>query len=140
MPDPAPVIRLDYAKSDGRRPWRIVQRSFPTLVLSTWAMCVIACIAIAAYDVESVLVSGPVIFILGALLIVAGAILRRHLATLIGAGHCAICLLFFALVNIRHWGPSDAHDPFLAMGALYVLATSIPSLLMYLYYRRRDVP
>ena len=40
-----------------------------------------------------------------------------------GVTHCAVCLLFTALVETFNWSPRQAELPFTVMGAGYVLAS-----------------
>jgi hypothetical protein len=86
-----------------------------------WVACLIGWLLIFL-DTETVVGSGPVILLVGLVLMIVGAVQRRLLSALIGAGHCGVCLLFFTLVAVFDWSPSGAHVPFLIMGILYVVA------------------
>ena len=130
MSDPVPVIPLEYAPPDERprrlRTWRSV--SAWCLVLS-WVCCAAAWGLIVYLEVESVLVTGPILLLLGAALLIGGVVLRRPLTACVGAAHCAVCVLFVALVNLLAWSPSEARWPFTAMGAVYTLGIATPTAL-----------
>ena len=120
MSEPVPVIPLEYAPPE-RRPsaaWRSIVRVCHALSL-LW--CAVAWVLIVVGFARSVLATGPVLFLLGALLVVGGLLTRDVRAAAFGSAHMAICLLFVLLVNLLHWGPDEAERPFAVMGALYTL-------------------
>ncbi|MGE5608011.1 MAG: hypothetical protein ACM359_02050 [Bacillota bacterium] len=80
-----------------------------------------AWLAIPLIDVESVLISGPVLTIIGLTTILYGMRHGYHQVAAVGAGHVAICILFASLVNILSWGPNAAREPFMLMGAIYTM-------------------
>ena len=127
MPDPVPVLALEYAPAyaDDRRRWRAVARI--CLVLA-WMTCLVAAFLIAQVDVESVLVTGPILFTLGLLALLAGALTRQRLPLFLGVAHCSVCLLFFFLVFLLEWSPQEARTPFIVMGSLYTLGAAAPTL------------
>jgi hypothetical protein len=102
-----------------RRPKLFVAQC--VLLVLGWLACLVGWLLIFP-TAETVIGSGPVIFGLGVAIIIVGAVLRHVLSILIGAGHCAVCLLFVVLVNIFDWSPSQAHVPFLILGIIYVVA------------------
>jgi hypothetical protein len=114
---PIPVIPLDYAKpaEAGRRRYLRVAE-----IVSITA-CVIAWAFLTFVDVESVLVSGPVLFLLGAALFVGGLVHRDRRSVVFGAAHASVCLLFVGLVNLFGWGPSEAKHPFALLGGIYAM-------------------
>ena len=128
MTEPIPVIPLEYAKPDaverGHRVWRQINRGAliagASVTLIGWVMILI--------DAKSVLVSGPLLMLIGLAMLVGGFRRRQALIWTIGAAHCAVCVLFIALVNLLHWGPRPAQTPFAIMGAAYNLLT-IPAAL-----------
>ena len=80
--------------------------------------------------VESVLVTGPILFTLGVLALLGGAFNRERWPVVLGAGHCGVCVLFLLLVNAFHWSPRDAKLPFVVMGAAYTfLLAPVPTIL-----------
>ena len=127
MPDPVPVLPLEYApaSADDRPRWRGVARI--CLVLA-WMTCLVAAFLIAQVDVESVLATGPLLFTLGLVGILAGAFTRQRLPLFLGVAHCSVCLLFFFLVLLLEWNPQEARTPFIVMGSLYTLGAAWPTL------------
>lgn len=101
------------------------------LVAAGGVVCALA-LALLPVSVESVLFTGPLLFLIGVAMIVAGNLTRYLLAALLGTAHCTICILFFALVQIRNWGPTSARERFVAMGVLYAIAVIPVSMLAWL--------
>ena len=81
-------------------------------------------------QVESVLFTGPLLLAIGAALAVFAGLARDVPAVILGAAHCAVCVLFFGLVNMLHWSPDDARVPFLVMGAVYSGVAGVASAMM----------
>jgi hypothetical protein len=102
-----------------------------------WIGCAIAVTLIPIAGVESVLLTGPIIFLLGLMAVLGGAWARAPLAVAAGAGHCAACALLVVLVNLLDWSPHRARDPFLWIGGVYTVA-SLP--LVMIASRRRYEP
>ena len=128
MAEPRPVIALDYAPPSPRATiWRAIVRW--TVPLS-WLCCVVGTFAILV-EVESVLVSGPVLFVLGLLTLIGGKMTGRRWVTGLGWGHVGICILYVGLVNLRGWSPSEAEAPFAVMSIVYTLATVAPSVMVF---------
>jgi hypothetical protein len=73
-------------------------------------------------EIESVLVSGPLLCLLGALTMVSALRIKHAYGIAVGGAQIAISLLFFALVNILAWGPSEAETPFALLGLAYMVA------------------
>jgi hypothetical protein len=139
MSDPLPVIPLQYATPVAEPHRRRVSAATATVAAWTgWAAAAVAVALIPTVSVESVLVTGPVLFALGILCLVAGLRARRPWAVAAGLGHCAVCTLFVMLVNVLHWGPSRAREPFLWMGALYTAAALPLAILAARRTRRPD--
>jgi hypothetical protein len=130
-PIPVPVIQLDYADpAPGRRRQTLLRwtRYAATLALLTaaaaWAL-------LCFVRVESVVLTGPILFVLGALTLVGGFLTGRTLLIGIGGAHCFICVLFVALVNALRWNPREAHDPFTWMGLVFTAAVTVPTLVAW---------
>lgn len=124
---PVPVLPLEYAPpaSIAGRVWRRIVLVCLALGLLT---CVVGVIVILAYDVESVVVTGPVLFVIGMLTLLGDLLTRKGVAAIVGGAHCGICLLFFLLVNLLQWSPNEAHSPFLVMGTIYTLVIAVPTV------------
>lgn len=88
-----------------------------------WAACAVALLLIVFYDVKSVVVTGPIIAVIGIASVPLGIRGKYAWALLVGVANCAICLLFWMLVLTLDWSPQDAHVPFAVMGLAYTLAT-----------------
>jgi hypothetical protein len=131
-PSPLPVLPLEYEPpTPGSRRSRVWRRIATVCLILAWPLCAIA-VALVAWETESVVATGPLLFVLGILILLGGLFTRDHLAAAIGAAHCAICILFFVLVNALNWSPNDAHTPFLVMGTIYTLAVAFPTVLAFL--------
>jgi hypothetical protein len=127
---PVPVLPLEYAPPPqaGSRAWHWIL----TICLpAAYAVCVLAVVLIAAWTAGSVLFTGPALFAAGLLIVNATVNRRDRLAGVVGACHCAICLLFVGLVNALHWSPRDARAPFLVMGTLYTIVMLLPTYLAW---------
>jgi hypothetical protein len=131
------VIPLEYAKPSTlprRRAWVITAY----VALATAALDVlVGVLLIALINAETVLATAPLLFACGLTLILAGRRLRLLLVGLLGLAHCAVCLLFSMLVNVRHWSPNEATMPFTVMGGAYLIGVALPvSAVAFLRVRR----
>ena len=54
-----------------------------------------------------------------------------------GTGQCLICGTLFILVQLFRWGPGEARTPFLAIGAIYIVLTALPTILVIAARERR---
>ena len=124
---------------------RLTGTRFPKLFITQWVLLVVAWLtcaiawALVLFEVESVIATGPVIFFLGVLLIILGAVSGNPQAVLTGVAHCAVCLLLFFLVLILNWSPTQAEGPFIWMGISY-LVIATPMTLWALLQRPRVRP
>jgi hypothetical protein len=124
MTQPIPVIPLEYehpATGALARPTGILRIS----TILAWAACAIAWLLIVWVDVESVIVTGPIIALLGTMVIVRGIIEQRSRHLIAGTAHLGICLLFVVLVNLRNWSPNEAAMPFTVLGAIHVIGSGV---------------
>lgn len=100
-------------------------RAVRVLTGLAWGMCVLAWHLVVLVDVESVMATGPVIFMAGTLLVGLGIHASYLHAVWLGAAHMVICILLFALVVVYSWTPDEATMPFALIGLGYV-AVSLP--------------
>jgi hypothetical protein len=96
--------------------------------------CIVATGLIALVKVESVLVTGPVLFAIGLSMFVGGLRGTDPYGWALGLSHCTLCVLLVMLVNVLHWSPSEAARPFLVIGIAYTVAT-MGATLAYLLRR-----
>jgi hypothetical protein len=136
MPDPLPAIPLQYATPQ-TTPRRRSAGAVTWCLWAGWVGCAIAVALIPIAGVESVLLTGPVIFLLGLMAVLGGAWARAPWAVAAGAGHCAACALLVVLVNLLNWSPDRATDPFLWIGGVYTVV-SLPMVMFAV--RRRHQP
>jgi hypothetical protein len=109
QPEPKPVIPLEYARPTAlpaHHHWRRAARMCTALS----ALCVFIGWVLMFSDVETVIVTGPLLGLLGLGLILIAWQLRLMPAVMLGIGHCSICVLFVTLVNVRSWTPGGG-DP-----------------------------
>ncbi len=129
--EPIPVIPLEYAKPT------TVPRRLRWLRVAQWAVGLAALdvfvglILIPVVDTESVGATGPILFVLGAALVVTSMKLKLLPGAMLGLAHCAVPLLFTMLVNVLRWGPNDASIPFLVMGGAYLLGVVLPGSVLF---------
>jgi hypothetical protein len=122
MPEPIPVLPLEYAPAATlRRPrWRRIVRAMIPLL---WLGFLAAWVCIPSVHVETVLVTGPLLLGGGVVMLIGAILIRESRPALLALAHCAVCLLFVALVLVFHWSPHDAKVPFTVMGFIYVVAS-----------------
>ena len=105
-----------------RRGWRRILR---VLLLANVVGTVVAYVVMLE-EVETVIVSGPLLFLAGAITLFIARTLKYALGIAVGGAQIGICLLFVSLVNILRWGPSAAEGPFKLMSILY-MAGALPA-------------
>ena len=122
--EPLPVIPLQYAHVG------VTMRS-PKLLLgftiAAWLSCVAAWVLIVFYEIESVIVTGPLITAMGILLMIVAIRDRAMGHVFLATAHIAICVLLWMLVILFHWSPQAAFDPFVIIGAAYIAGSGIAS-------------
>ncbi len=106
------------------------------LAVLGWLDAVVGTVLIVFVDVESVVGTGPILFIFGLLLVVSGAFCRNGYAVGVAISMIAVSLLFFGLVYFLRWSPRDAEQPFTVMSIIYVVLMS-PLVLIALLQRPR---
>ena len=89
-------------------------------------------IAVAATEIESIVVTGPTFTVLGLLVVLLGAIDGRMMAVWFGLSAGLVSLLVFVLINAMGWGPDPAATPVTLILLSYELAV-IPIGLLALY-------
>jgi energy-converting hydrogenase Eha subunit E len=122
-----------------RRYPRLAQRFGAITLWVGWFVCMTALLLIVLVEVESVLVTGPILMTLGIAATVLGGVLRYWRMSLLGLAYIGVCLLFFGLVVSLGWGPRESKIPFVAMGTLFTIA-SLPFVVWVARYvpRRTD--
>lgn len=131
--EPLRVIPLDYAAPGSRRPhrfWWLAARWSLGLSL----LCLLVGWVLMFFDVETVIVTGPILMLLGFMLALSALRLRLVLVMLLGIAHCTICVLFFMLVNLFSWSPREAEIPFRVMTGIYTLCMALPASGIALLY------
>jgi len=128
MSEPVPVLPLEYAHHDAAGSAGPRGKWLRRLVAVTWLACAVATVLIGSVDVETVIVSGPAIFLLGTTMLIVALRARSPWYAVVAACHCAICLLFFMFANWMRWSPDRAARPFLVMGSIYTLISGAASM------------
>lgn len=121
----------------------VMPRSWVALVLrALLALGVFtACIAwalVAWYDVESVLLTGPLLLAFGLLTVSIGLAVRSWWAMAVGLAHIGTCALLFWLVIQFSWSPGEAREPFMGIGAIYLVTVASFSALAWRQVRRQQ--
>ncbi len=89
----------------------------------SWGLCVLATV-VGLADAGFTALCAPFIFVLGLVLIGGGWSAGSRRTVVLGACHCAICLLVFALTRLSHWSPRQSQGPFVLIGAIYTAVTA----------------
>jgi hypothetical protein len=124
--EPLPLNYADPAVAGrgGRRWFETARRA----ALIGWLGCALAWGLVIGAATESVLITGPILMILGGVTVFAAARSSFRWAMLTGTGQCVLCGSLFVLVQLFHWGPSEARGPFLAIAATYIVLTAVPTI------------
>lgn len=129
QPIEAEPVALDYAPSRDRGVL------LPRIALITAiGVCALGTIFIF-FNVETVLFTGPALLALGIYLVVSGAMRRNFWVAVAGVMHVGVCALFFGLVQLRGWGPSQAEAPFAAMAIIYLWPALVLALTAFSHLR-----
>jgi hypothetical protein len=124
MAEPVPVIPLEYERpSSDHQPTRPFLRNS---IIFSWITIFLGTIAIWI-NVETAIVTGPLLFLGGALTIIAAFKPRRLPAITLGASHISVCLTFVILVNAFNWSPADAQVPFAILATAYMVGSCLYS-------------
>lgn len=107
-------------------------------VLIGWLCAVVAWVLIVAVDVESVMITGPILTLIGLTIAIAAGRLRAVWPLIVGLSHIAICVLFVVMINIWNLNPRSAYAPFTVVGAIYCVAVAAPTA-MTLFRPRFDL-
>jgi hypothetical protein len=127
-----PVLPLAYAT-----PLQVVEPLYSHWpIFAAWAAALIA-FFVMLWEVESVIVSGPILAAAGSVMLGVGIWKRRPSLTITGGSLCAVCVLFVTCVLTFGWGPRRADLPFGAMGAAYMIGLSAYSMLLIMRRRQR---
>lgn len=113
-------IDLDYANPAlGKRAgWSIYFASALSLV------CLVGTVTIFI-EVESVVVTGPVLVLGAILLMIYAATYCRPSLLMFAASHAVICFLFFGLVYLNQWGPRAAEPPFRVLSVGWTILSGL---------------
>jgi hypothetical protein len=109
-----------------------------SLLAIAWIVCLIALLLIGISYVKSVLMTGPIIFSLGACAVVLGWRSQNTSMTVTAIMNCGVCILFVTLVNLLHWTPDTARNPFLIMGLIHCLVITVLTCVAARNFRRID--
>lgn len=115
----APPETLPEAR--GVAPWGRSANWLPKLI---WLQCATAVTALvfASYDIETIVISGPVFGLTGLMAAVTAVRHRDTRVAFLGASAPVFALFVFLLIFYSGWGPSEADQPVQAISAAYSLA------------------
>lgn len=131
VPPPMPV--LEYAAPETSRPRR---RAISTLLVLSITLLVLVPILIASINIESIMITGPLLAGIGICLVVFGVVGRNRLPFWIGVSHVVICAIVFAWIRAFNIRPRGAYAPVLILSLIY-LVPGIVAPLVWLV-RRND--
>jgi hypothetical protein len=137
--EPMPVIPLEYEHYDDTAARTRLGTRAQRLLIVAWAACAAGWAALVLIETETVVISGPVIALLGVAMTVTGSRAGRRAYAWVGLSHVVICALFVTLVNLLTWSPQEAHLPFAVIGAIHVIATGLPSAWLFLRRQHRPI-
>jgi hypothetical protein len=86
-------------------------------------------------EVESIVVTGPLLFLLGIATIITGQKSRHPSAWVVGSAQCAVCLFILALILILDWSPRQAQVPVSAAAVAYALLIT-PALVLASFFTK----
>ncbi len=96
-------------------------RTARVLLVSSWLTCFVGALLIPTVDIESIILTGPILSVLGSATLVAGLVAERRRTSLVGSGHICLCLFMFLLIAGMGWSQRQAYYPALAIASAYVL-------------------
>ena len=137
MDDPQPVIPLEYAHSPETT--STLRPFLRSMILLSYLIVFLGTIAIW-FEVRSVLISGPVLFIAGLLTCLGALHPRNTRGMTIGAAHLAVCLTFVILVCAFRWSPEVAYVPFGLMAVAYAVGSFVLSIALLRRHPREHRP
>jgi hypothetical protein len=111
-------IALPQASGSRRNKWL-------RTILAAYALTVIIGLAIAAYDIGSIIGSGPVLLVIGTILAVIGFRKRAVGLALLGVSSYPLAGIIVALINIVPYSPTTGYWPLLTISGLYA-CISVP--------------
>ena len=87
-------------------------------------------VIIAAHDIESIVITGPLFSVIGLVLCIVWFFHRRGLwAPLVALSLPAVSLAVFFLIYTRRWSPQEAQQPVTAVLLVYQVATVVVGLI-----------
>lgn len=105
------------------------------LALGAYSLAVFLGLAIAAYNIETIVGSGPVLLFVGAVLAAIGFRNRDTLAVMLGMSSFVLAALVIALINLVPYSPTTGYWPLLATIGLYT-CVSLPTVGWMVVFRR----
>ena len=84
-----------------------------------FVQCVVIVIAVEAFNIESIIGSGPIFALVGISIAFLAIRQRNFFVAIFGASAPLFALFIFFLINVLSWGPADADQPVQWMSAAY---------------------
>lgn len=88
-------------------------------------LAIFGSLAAAFYEIRTVLVGGPVVFLAGVYLAAVGLAAGSRPGAASGFSSVAFTLFVFLLIGGLGWGPEKATAPVLAMGSCFATASAV---------------
>lgn len=122
-----PVFELEH-RTPRRHKWIRIS-------LAVYAFTVLLGVGAAAYDIGSIIVSGPILLLIGTVLAVLGFYDRHLPVGLLGISSFALAALIVALINLVPYSPTTGYWPLLTVIGIYA-CVSLP-LIGWLWFSTR---
>jgi hypothetical protein len=121
----APEVPFDVVRESVPRGAYFWVRSFIVLQM----LVAVVGTAAAFVDVETIVITGPILSIFGIFGGIACVRKRYGFGALIGASGPVICLAIFLIIQLFSWGPSEAQEPVPLIGAVYMAILCVMGLI-----------
>ena len=101
-------------------------------------LIVVVGVGLSARQIETILGSGPVLFLVGFITAFLSYRRRFPLGIILGTSGPLFALFIFALINILDWGPDDAKQPVPLIAVVYFIFSGFAAFALILQIRARE--
>ena len=101
-------------------------------------LVVVVGLGLSFWAIETILGSGPVLFLAGFMTAFLSYRRRFPLGSILGTSGPLFALLIFGLINILDWGPDDAKQPVPLIAVVYFIFSGFAAFALILQIRARE--